>query len=172
MFVYVVTASEFCQKIGISNNPASRLASLRTGHYQNLKLVFTVETPHAEWAEAQAHKAMEKWRIRGEWFAVQASLAVDYVQWAVNASLGWDFKPFAEGERVLCLHEETEHPDLGPGPTPGEIYTVSKVYSGEGEWGLDLAELTNDDLAWHPGCFRRLAPSEQVDLTKFFPKSP
>lgn len=164
MFVYVVIASEDRQKIGISRDPASRLAALRTGHYEDLRLAFATETPNAAWAESLIHGHLTPWRVRGEWFEMTVEQAIEIVRQGVSASLGWGFKPFAEGETVLCHRTGIEHSDWGPHPNLGEIYTVARAFSD----GPSVELCEHLGIAWSAYHFRRLVPSETIDLTRFF----
>lgn len=51
-------------KIGYSSDPKKRLAALRTGHYEDLQLLW-VQTGYYE---RDLHKHFGAYRIRGEWF--------------------------------------------------------------------------------------------------------
>jgi predicted GIY-YIG superfamily endonuclease len=96
MFLYIITASEFCHKIGMSADPKARLNALRTGHYQDLKLVFEAEMPSPEWAiwgERAVHKYFASVRIRGEWFTVP----VEDAKWAVSVASEDAALAFSEG---------------------------------------------------------------------------
>lgn len=69
-------------KIGFSENPTSRLASLRTGSPQKLGiagalLVFGRDA--ASIIERQVHARFEKDRLEGEWFAIPPMDALEYM---------------------------------------------------------------------------------------------
>ena len=65
-------------KIGISNNPEVRLGALQTGNHQELLVLLETERFSVDMAlslETSIHKALEGYRIRGEWFRCHAGLA-------------------------------------------------------------------------------------------------
>ena len=58
-------------KIGIADDPESRLATLQTGNAKPLRLLLAVpfdERRVAEQLERDLHASLAKYRIRGEWF--------------------------------------------------------------------------------------------------------
>lgn len=78
-FVYVISASEFMQKIGIADDPRGRLIAMQTGCPLKLSLALTYETRDAFLIEQRAHKLFADHRIRGEWFAVSVLEALHAV---------------------------------------------------------------------------------------------
>ena len=86
MFVYLISAGPRMHKIGISENPKKRLASLQTGHYRKLRIARMIEADDAEKIEAYAHCLLRDRRATGEWFLVteaEAAWAVEYAGEAV-----------------------------------------------------------------------------------------
>ena len=71
-YVYLVRCSDTSfYKIGVADNPTSRLKELQIGNPYPLSLVVTCGFPSsrvAKRAESDAHKQMEKYNIHGEWF--------------------------------------------------------------------------------------------------------
>lgn len=55
-------------KIGMSDNPQSRLASLQTGNHLELGIWFSHEFPNAAQVEAALHVRFAATHLRGEWF--------------------------------------------------------------------------------------------------------
>ena len=70
-YVYIVAGLEIA-KIGHSNNPRSRLGSIRTGSADPLDLVHTWSLPKAAAIEMEARMhTLFKWcRASGEWFKI------------------------------------------------------------------------------------------------------
>ena len=68
-FVYAI-ASEWAVKIGVSNNPANRLAYFQIGNPSRLDLIGRVRGAFK--LEARIHKFLTKagCRVRGEWFEI------------------------------------------------------------------------------------------------------
>lgn len=62
-YVYVISAAQNMQKIGIANDPQAR---------------------HAYRAEQYVHEAFSGFRIRGEWFEVGVIAAVELVCYAIT----------------------------------------------------------------------------------------
>lgn len=53
-------------KIGYSENPKARLASIQTSHYERLDLVGVVRAERR--LEQRLHEDLSEWRLSGEWF--------------------------------------------------------------------------------------------------------
>jgi hypothetical protein len=66
-FLYMIqdSGSKAC-KIGVSNDPIARLATLQTGFPYDLNLVWAVPGSFQE--EKALHKALDDFHLRGEWF--------------------------------------------------------------------------------------------------------
>jgi hypothetical protein len=67
-------------KFGKSNDPASRLVQHQTSSPFQVVLLASADWPDAE--EAKIHKYLEKYHVRGEWFAAgrRTSLVIDLLQ--------------------------------------------------------------------------------------------
>jgi hypothetical protein len=78
-FLYVVTAGDSFQKIGIANDPGQRLATLQSGCPLSLKLRYVsgirFSRTTARELERIAHLALSERRLRGEWFGVDPETA-------------------------------------------------------------------------------------------------
>lgn len=83
MYVYVISAGPDIQKIGISGNPARRLAGLQQQTPLDLALGFTLERSDARVIEQAAHRLLAAHRVRSEWFSVSLDVAVDGVRRAI-----------------------------------------------------------------------------------------
>lgn len=76
-FVYVITSDTGMSKIGITTNPAARLATLQTGSPDRLRMAFTAPAYGKSYAiEQAAHSILAAHRASGEWFAVSPDLAI------------------------------------------------------------------------------------------------
>lgn len=75
-YVYFIAAGSAAMKIGVSDDPANRLAQLQTAHYQKLYLLFTIECNSRD-AAFEVEKAFHRWyadqRLRDEWFDIAAT---------------------------------------------------------------------------------------------------
>lgn len=78
VFVYLFRAQNGLYKIGISNNPAKRLASLATGPVA-IELAWSRRFENAKSAERDLHIRFSDKRVRGEWFALEPA-DVTYIQ--------------------------------------------------------------------------------------------
>jgi Meiotically up-regulated gene 113 len=82
-FIYVLRGEHGLLKVGISNNPVARLASLRTASPFPLEMVYVAVTSGpANRLERATHDALAKSRCNGEWFDCPLSHAVA----AINGS--------------------------------------------------------------------------------------
>jgi len=70
--LYAIQSGEGPIKLGISNNPTTRLAQLQTATYDDLYLLAT--TPGTEQDERNLHELFNQSRLRGEWFKDSPSL--------------------------------------------------------------------------------------------------
>jgi transcriptional regulator with XRE-family HTH domain len=69
---FVSRAGDGAIKIGVSRNPASRLAQLRSGSPEQLTLLAVI--PGGRKKERELHNRFAEFRIYGEWFAASAEL--------------------------------------------------------------------------------------------------
>lgn len=88
-FVYLIhaTGSDY-YKIGLSNNPEKRLATLRHTNpfgITDLKLVRTIKSNR--WVECQLHWRYDKQRQKGEWFSFTPNEAEDVTKVMETAEL-------------------------------------------------------------------------------------
>jgi len=70
MHVYIIQSGDY-SKVGLANNPQSRLAALQTANPQALKLIYSkpfASRKDAKKAEAAMHKKFGYCRVQGEWF--------------------------------------------------------------------------------------------------------
>jgi hypothetical protein len=76
-FVYVVKADNGLCKIGMTTNPAARLAQLRSGSASPLEFAW-IGAPKGDTIaiERDAHDMLAKYRKNGEWFAIEPDAAV------------------------------------------------------------------------------------------------
>ena len=89
-YVYLIRSEEGLFKIGVSNNPKSRLKALQSATPHNLTLIHAVQTNISRKIELYLHGYYHTRAIRGEWFALSDSDVnkfVSEVEWA-NANLG------------------------------------------------------------------------------------
>lgn len=81
-FVYFIAAGSTPIKIGVSDNPADRLSALQTAHYQQLRLLYTIECSSRQAAYA-LESAFHRWygeaQIRNEWFKLTPAQIADDV---------------------------------------------------------------------------------------------
>lgn len=70
-YVYFIREAEGSTKIGVSNNPDARLATMQTGNPRTL----TIEARLGPFGRAEAysverrmHRVFRRWHVRGEWF--------------------------------------------------------------------------------------------------------
>lgn len=82
-FVYVASAGDQRQKVGISIDPAKRLADLSGACGYRLTLVSQREAVDALAVEKMAHWLLRQHQLHGEWFEVDAAKADDAVSRAV-----------------------------------------------------------------------------------------
>lgn len=70
--IYMIVSDETLRtKVGVSSNPASRLATMQTGSPEKLSLVWSTDYMDATFArlvEAEVHSLLAPWRAHGEWF--------------------------------------------------------------------------------------------------------
>jgi hypothetical protein len=88
-FVYVIAGDHGLTKIGISNDPAARLASLQTGSPFHLRIAHVAPAGgHAFEIEQEAHAILADKRQSGEWFRVSPEIAIAAV-YGASARTGY-----------------------------------------------------------------------------------
>ena len=88
-------------KIGVSNDPAARRATLQTGTPFPLVLAYSIPMPRAYEIEQEAHQLLAGSRNSGEWFNTSTELALAAVFGAADrlgVKIGADGPSVAEGE--------------------------------------------------------------------------
>lgn len=65
--VYVISDGEL-HKIGISNNPITRLHSLRSGLKKKLSILMAINCKDARGCEKELHSRFKSYSVGGEWF--------------------------------------------------------------------------------------------------------
>lgn len=91
-FVYVITAANGLVKVGVTQNPTKRLAQLQTATHHRLEIYATEpidgQDPYA--AERDAHRLLQRHRVRGEWFDCHPEAALAAIRkaafWADNGA--------------------------------------------------------------------------------------
>ena len=86
--VYCIESGDYI-KIGIAKNAKARLAELQVGNPMPLKLrrTWTVAPGRMpRHTEAEFHRVLKEWRVRGEWFE---AAALDYVPTDLLIEDGW-----------------------------------------------------------------------------------
>lgn len=82
-FVYVIGREEGPVKVGISSNPRKRLSQIRTAcpfHAELLHVEPMLDRWHARYHEEMFHGVYEEKRLNGEWFDLDAELAIEQVE--------------------------------------------------------------------------------------------
>jgi Meiotically Up-regulated Gene 113 (MUG113) protein len=84
-FVYVIRGDHNMSKVGVTTNPAARLASLRTASAFPIGYSFIAVTPGTGYdIEAGAHAMLASHRCNGEWFDVAPEIAVAAIAGAAH----------------------------------------------------------------------------------------
>lgn len=86
-YVYVIGTDDGPQKIGIANDPKSRMAMLQIGNHASLVLSLAVPGTRIEALDVElyAHWLLRNFRVRGEWFNVSPDEAMKAVSEALEA---------------------------------------------------------------------------------------
>lgn len=85
--IYIVTTdSRYPCKIGISQNPAKRLASLQTSHWRLLQISeyrWCGNEKEAKQVEQAVHERLKEQEklLHGEWFDIRPEEAVEAIEW-------------------------------------------------------------------------------------------
>lgn len=79
-YIYVIGREQGPVKVGVSDTPERRLASLQTGCPFELRLLHVQKMrgrKHALRHERDFHAIYEMYHLRGEWFRCDAEVAID-----------------------------------------------------------------------------------------------
>lgn len=103
-YVYVIGTEDGPVKVGMSDSPQSRLASLQTGSAVKLNLLFARKArdrDHALYHENMFHEVYAEHRMAGEWFDLPADEAIEGVEtsfeieiWHLEEEL-WEYEAAA-----------------------------------------------------------------------------
>lgn len=109
-YVYFISAGYSPIKIGISDNPKTRLSELQTAHYEQLKLLFTIECETRDLA-FKVEKAFHRWygdaKLINEWFNVAPRKIHDDIQLLVSL-----------GKSITDVIQHVGDKEIGYPPTP------------------------------------------------------
>lgn len=130
-YVYFISSGSTPIKIGISNNPNTRLSELQTAHYQRLHLLYTIEC-HDRAQAYELESAFHRWygdlHVRNEWYnltpkkiAADIQLLTTLANSMVSATQ--HITP-AKIERMEQRAEQKISRQSGGGQTTDEITTV------------------------------------------------
>lgn len=81
-FIYVIGREEGPVKIGITSSPGSRLTTIQTGCHFKIEILHLRECRDREQAldhEETFHRLYREQRLSGEWFDMEADLAIEGV---------------------------------------------------------------------------------------------
>ena len=83
--IYIMTMPRGLKKVGLSDNPSKRRDYLQGANPHEIKVVFVRRIPRsvARWIEAEAHAALGRKHVRGEWFAASLHEA----HWAIITAI-------------------------------------------------------------------------------------
>lgn len=77
--VYIISSNE-SMKVGVSRDPLKRLSGMQCGSPEEMKLIYQTDfCDNAEAVESVCHVSLRSSHERGEWFHIDASLAIDIV---------------------------------------------------------------------------------------------
>jgi predicted GIY-YIG superfamily endonuclease len=86
-YVYVIGRERGPVKVGVSDNPRGRLTSLQTGCPFKLSLLHQEKVDSREyalWVEAHFRAVYERERLMGEWFKLDAELAIEGIETTIQ----------------------------------------------------------------------------------------
>lgn len=86
-FIYVMSAGPSRVKVGVAVDVRRRRKQLQTGCPDKIEVAFKALCPPsaALGIEARCHRSLERYRIAGEWFAVEPDYAIEAVTRAMAA---------------------------------------------------------------------------------------
>lgn len=77
LYVFIDEPREVC-KIGISKNINGRLSEIQTGYPFPLSIYFTKPLSQPRKTESILHKALDDFRLKGEWFYTDCLIMIDF----------------------------------------------------------------------------------------------
>ena len=97
-FVYVTRADHGRCKIGITNNPNSRLLQLSTASAFPLSFTYigVAESGDSSNVEREAHAILDRYRVNGEWFDCPPELAIA----AINGAAARDWREYLSSRSI------------------------------------------------------------------------
>jgi hypothetical protein len=124
-FIYVIQSGDNTLKIGKANDVRKRARALQTAHPFQLRVLRKFEVGAADVLplEKEIHKRLKEYRLHGEWFRVQPSIAIRVIEMCSNG-LQRQQVQLVESEQALkdypgtitrslycpkCFHRGTAH---------------------------------------------------------------
>lgn len=101
-YVYLIK-SDNAVKIGVSNNPQSRLITLQTSHHQKLELIYQLQCADQTSAynvESLLHKRYKSYNVSGEWFSLDAETVIHDLEFALSIGVFVSGRNFHKTETV------------------------------------------------------------------------
>lgn len=109
-YVYIISIDALdLSKVGISDNPASRLRQLSTGSPFKLRLAMSIAVPKREMAvelEKAFHRVVRKYRTQGEWFSLNSTQACFFM--AINYACCLRYTADFDDDLIVAIFNESE----------------------------------------------------------------
>jgi hypothetical protein len=112
-YLYLICSGE-SHKIGVANDPRSRIKELQTGNPVSLQMVYCFGFQNAFSVEQSIHQRFSEKRVSGEWF----SLSEDEIQAFVSLCFMLGGQPYIVTTQVIeSVDMEKEMRNLDPRST-------------------------------------------------------
>lgn len=153
----VQAASDGHVKIGRAANVEERIASLQTAHSEPLKLLAVASGFGC--LESQIHSLISPFRVRGEWFDINADICIDLLGAISEGTIGYDILEFtsaparlqAEIRKRICAVEIIEYALRGELPILisdarriAELPGIRRTFWNENDYRLRISTLRGE----------------------------
>lgn len=88
MYVYLIKSSK-ALKIGVSDNPQTRLTGLQTSNPERLELIYTIQCQNRDDAlrlESILHRRYQQDLLNGEWFNLDPDAVISDLEFCISVS--------------------------------------------------------------------------------------
>lgn len=142
-YIYLIQSGEY-YKIGIANDPKSRLAQLQTGNPIKLQLVFCYGFEDASAVERVLHQKYTDLRINGEWFGFDHSPEYEFSQ--ICFMLGGKSLDIPQSEQEAELEEVEEAEEIQETLADGEKFDYSQMFADG--WRMETVNENGKKRNW------------------------
>lgn len=112
-FYIIRMKGSHCYKIGISENPSSRLSTLQVGCPNTLEMIAVCDCVHAKALEDLVKAQWQDYYVRGEWYVLEGATYLrfsEFIMMAISSQIDAQAQTWAEmSEHMKARVKRSRH---------------------------------------------------------------